>query len=139
MGVVGLGVDTIEVDRFAAALERRPRLAERCFTPQEAAYCASRAHPAQHFAVRFAAKEAIGKALGVGMRRWQEAEVVRGRFGAPEVALHGRVARRARSLGVTRIHLALTHSRTDAVAVAVAEAGSGRDEKIAETSEEGRP
>jgi holo-[acyl-carrier protein] synthase len=121
--LVGLGVDTIEVARFAAALARRPRLAERCFTPAEAAYCGSRAHPAQHFAVRFAAKEAVGKALGVGMRRWQEAEVVRGRYGAPEVALHGRLARRAASLGVSRIHLALTHSKTDAVAVAVAEAG----------------
>ncbi|MEW6581404.1 MAG: holo-ACP synthase [Actinomycetota bacterium] len=118
---MGLGVDTIEVDRFAEALARRPRLVERCFTPGEAAYCASRAQPAQHFAVRFAAKEAVGKALGVGMRRWQEAEVVHGRFGAPEVVLHGRLAERAAALGVERIHLALTHSRTDAVAVAVAE------------------
>ena len=123
MAVVGIGVDTIEVERFAAALARRPRLAERCFSRDEAAYCQSRAHPAQHFAVRFAAKEAVGKALGVGMRRWQEAEVVRGRFGAPEVALHGRLAERAAHLGVTRIHLALTHSKTDAVAVAVAESG----------------
>lgn len=123
MPVVGLGVDTIEVARFADALARRPRLAERCFTPAEAAYCASRAFPAQHFAVRFAAKEAVGKALGVGMRRWQEAEVVRGHHGAPEVALHGRMAERAASLGVSRIHLALTHSKTDAVAVAVAETG----------------
>lgn len=123
MPVVGLGVDTIEVARFADALARRPRLAERCFTPAEAAYCASRAFPAQHFAVRFAAKEAVGKALGVGMRRWQEAEVVRGHHGAPEVVLHGRMAERAASLGVSRIHLALTHSTTDAVAVAVAETG----------------
>ena len=123
MSLVGLGVDTIEVARFAAALARRPRLAERCFTPAEAAYCSSRAFPAQHFAVRFAAKEAVGKALGVGMRRWQEAEVVRGQYGAPEVALYGRLADRAAGLGVSRIHLALTHSRTDAVAVAVAEAG----------------
>ena len=115
-------MDTIEVARFAAALERRPRLGERCFTPAEAAYCWSRAFPPQHFAARFAAKEAIGKALGVGMRRWQEAEVVRGQFGAPEVALYGRLAERAAALGVTRIHLALTHSKTDAVAMAVAEA-----------------
>ena len=123
MPVAGVGVDTIEVARFADALARRPRLAERCFTPSEAAYCLSRAHPAQHFAVRFAAKEAVGKALGVGMRRWQEAEVVRGPHGAPGVALHGRLAERGAALGVTRIHLALTHSKTDAVAVAVAETG----------------
>lgn len=123
MPVVGIGVDTIEVARFADALARRPRLAERCFTPDEVAYCGGRVHPAQHYAVRFAAKEAIGKALGVGMRRWQEAEVVRGRFGAPEAQLHGRLARRGEQLGIVRIHLALTHSRTDAVAVAVAETG----------------
>lgn len=121
MPVIGVGVDTIEIQRFADALERRPRLAERCFTPVEAAYCWSRGFPPQHFAARFAAKEAVGKALGVGMRRWQEAEVVRGPFGAPEVALYGRLAERAASLGVTKIHLALTHSRTDAVAMAVAE------------------
>jgi holo-[acyl-carrier protein] synthase len=119
--VVGVGVDTIEIQRFADALERRPRLAERCFTPAEAAYCWSRGYPPQHFAARFAAKEAVGKALGVGMRRWQEAEVIRGQFGAPEVALYGRLAQRAASLGVSRIHLALTHSKTDAVAMAVAE------------------
>jgi holo-[acyl-carrier protein] synthase len=122
LSVIGVGVDTIEIARFAAALERRPRLAERCFTPAEAAYCSSRAFPPQHFAARFAAKEAVGKALGVGMRRWQEAEVVRGQYGAPEVALHGRLAERAAHLGVTKIHLALTHSKTDAVAMAVAEA-----------------
>ena len=64
MRIVGVGVDVVEIDRFAAALERRPRLAERCFTPAEAAYCASRRFPPQHFAARFAAKEAVGKALG---------------------------------------------------------------------------
>ena len=76
---MGVGVDVMEIDRFAASLARRPRLAERCFTPAEAAYCASRAFPPQHFAARFAAKEAVGKALGIGMTRWREVEVVRGR------------------------------------------------------------
>lgn len=120
MAVVGVGVDTIEIGRFADALTRRPRLAERCFTPGEAAYCRSRAFPAQHFAGRFAAKEAVGKALGVGMTRWREVEVVRER-GAPAVRLHGRYARIARARGVERIHLSMSHSRTDAVAVAVCE------------------
>ena len=118
--IVGVGVDAIEIARFAAALERRPRLGDRCFTEAEAAYCRSRAFPPQHFAARFAAKEAVGKALGLGMTRWREVEVVRGR-GAPSVALHGRYAERAEALGVTRIALSLTHSRTDAIAVAVAE------------------
>jgi holo-[acyl-carrier protein] synthase len=123
LAIAGVGVDTIEIARFAAVLERRPLLVERCFTPAEAGYCASRPAPAQHFAARFAAKEAVGKALGVGMRRWREVEVVRRRGGPPEVALHGVLAQRARELGVTRLHLALSHSRTDAVAVAVAECG----------------
>lgn len=119
--VIGVGIDLIEIDRIAAALARRPRFAERCFTPDEAAYCASRAYPPQHYAARFAAKEAVGKALGVGMTRWREVEVVRGR-GAPTVALHGRYRERAAALGVTRISLSLTHSRGMAAAVAVAEA-----------------
>jgi holo-[acyl-carrier protein] synthase len=117
---IGVGVDAIEIDRFAAALERRPRLAERCFTEAEAAYCRSRAFPPQHFAARFAAKEAVGKALGLGMTRWREVEVVRGR-GAPVARLHGLYAERAAALGVTRVLISLTHSRTDAIAVAVAE------------------
>jgi len=121
VAVVGVGIDLIEIDRIAAALERRPRFAERCFTEAEAAYCASRAFPPQHFAARFAAKEAVGKALGIGMTRWREVEVVRGR-GAPTPALHGRYRRRAEDLAVVRITISLTHSRGIAAAVAVAEA-----------------
>jgi holo-[acyl-carrier protein] synthase len=119
--IVGVGVDAIEIERIASALERRPRFAERCFTAAEAAYCRSRAFPPQHFAARFAAKEAVGKALGIGMTRWQEVEVVRGR-GAPTVRLAGRCAGRAAQLGVTGISLSLTHSRATAIAVAIAEA-----------------
>jgi holo-[acyl-carrier protein] synthase len=122
--VVGVGVDVVEIDRFAAALERRPRLAERCFTPAEAAYCASRAFPPQHFAARFAAKEAVGKALGIGMTRWREVEVARGR-GAPSIVLSGRYAERAAQLGVERVHVSLTHGRDSAVAFAVAESIGG--------------
>lgn len=118
--IVGVGVDLIEIERIAAALAKRPRFAERCFTEAEAAYCLSRAFPPQHFAARFAAKEAVGKALGRGMTRWREVEVVRGR-GAPTVALHAHYAEWAARLGVTRIHVTLTHSKGMAVAVAVAE------------------
>jgi holo-[acyl-carrier protein] synthase len=120
MGIVGVGVDVVEIDRFATALARRPRLAERCFTPAEVAYCLSRRFPAQHFAARFAAKEAVGKALGIGMTRWREVEVVRGR-GAPTIALHGRYAQRGEQLGVARIQISLTHGRDSAIAFAVAE------------------
>lgn len=124
MPVVGVGVDIMEIDRFAASLAKRPRLADRCFTPAEAAYCASKPFPPQHFAARFAAKEAVGKALGIGMTRWREVEVVRGR-GAPTIALHGLYARRAAHLGVERIHISLTHGRDAALAFAVAETSDG--------------
>ena len=124
MAVLGVGIDIMEIDRFAASLAKRPRLAERCFTPAEAAYCASKAFPPQHFAARFAAKEAVGKALGIGMTRWREVEVIRGR-GAPTIALHGRYARRAEDLGVDRIHISLTHGRDAAVAMAVIESLEG--------------
>ena len=119
MAVVGVGIDVMEIDRFAASLKRRPRLAERCFTPAEAAYCASRAFPPQHFAARFAAKEAVGKALGIGMTRWRQVEVVRGR-GAPRIALHGLYAQRAAALGVTQVLVSLTHGDTVAMATATA-------------------
>jgi holo-[acyl-carrier protein] synthase len=121
--IVGVGTDVVDIDRFAAALARRPRLAERCFTPAEAAYCRAKPYPPQHFAARFAAKEAVGKALGIGMTRWQEVEIVRGR-GAPTIALHGRYAQRGRDLGVERVHVSLTHERGTAIAFAVAEAGA---------------
>lgn len=122
--IVGVGVDLIEIDRIAAALAKRPRFAERCFTDAEAAYCLARAYPAQHFAARFAAKEAVGKALGRGMTRWREVEVVRGR-GAPSVVLHAHYADWAARFGVDRIHVTLTHSKGMAIAVAVAEHDPG--------------
>lgn len=118
--IVGVGVDVIEIERIVRALQRRPRFAERCFTEAEAAYCLSRAFPPQHFAARFAAKEAVGKALGRGMTRWREVEVVRDR-GAPTALLRGHYAEWAERRGVARIHLSLTHSKGLAVAVAVAE------------------
>jgi holo-[acyl-carrier protein] synthase len=124
LAVVGVGVDVMEIDRFAESLRRRPRLAERCFTDAEAAYCSAKPFPPQHFAARFAAKEAVGKALGVGMTRWREVEVVRGR-GAPTIALHGLYAERARRLGVDRVHVSLTHGRDTAMAFVVAEASGG--------------
>ncbi|MGD9570280.1 MAG: holo-ACP synthase [Thermoleophilia bacterium] len=123
MAVIGVGVDVMEIERFATALARRPRLAERCFTEAEAAYCAAKPFPPQHFAARFAAKEAVGKALGIGMTRWREVEVIRGR-GAPTIALHGRYAERGRQLGVERIHISLTHGEQSAIAFAVVESGT---------------
>jgi holo-[acyl-carrier protein] synthase len=114
-----VGVDLIEIARVRRALERHgDGFRERCFTAEERRYCDSRANPAQHYAGRFAAKEAVGKALGVGVQfTWKEIEVA-GRP-KPGVRLAGRTARVAERLGAGRIELSMTHSRELAAAVAV--------------------
>jgi holo-[acyl-carrier protein] synthase len=113
-----LGIDLIEIDRVAAALERHGgRFAERCFTAAERAYCDSKPNPAQHYAGRFAAKEAVGKALGTGVPfTWREIETAGP--GKPRVVLSGATARRARELEAGEIELSITHSRRLAAAVA---------------------
>ena len=113
----GVGIDLLEIDRMERALERHPRLAERVFTAAERDYAAARARPARHLAARFAAKEAVVKALGrpdgFGLR---EVEVVAGE--PPTVRLSGRAAELARD---TEVNISLTHSRDFAAAVAIAE------------------
>ncbi len=116
----GMGIDVMEIDRLERALARRPRLAERLFTPSERAYAAGRAHPAMHLAARFCAKEAVAKALA--LPAWDPHDVeVAGDGGPPSVRLSGRVGARARELGV-QVHVSLTHTRVTAAAVAAAEA-----------------
>ena len=117
VGVIGL--DLVEIERVEWALERRPRLAERLFTEAERAYARSRARPGQHLAARFAAKEAVTKALGLEVLRPGEIEVVRDGAGRPSARLTGAAARRADELGAT-VLLTLTHTATTAGAVAVA-------------------
>jgi holo-[acyl-carrier protein] synthase len=114
-----VGVDLIEIRRVQDALDRHgDGFRERCFTPGERAYCDSKANPAQHYAGRFAAKEAVGKALGSGVYfTWKEIEI-RGRP-KPGVHLTGRTARFAKKIGAGRIELSMTHSRELAAAVAV--------------------
>jgi holo-[acyl-carrier protein] synthase len=117
---VNVGLDLIEIERIRRALERYPTFRERCFTEAERAYCESRPNPAESFAGRFAAKEAVGKALGFGVARafaWRQIEVV-GRP-KPRVILSGRVAEVAALRGAGRIDLSMTHSRALAAAVAV--------------------
>lgn len=113
----GIGLDLVEIERVERALERRPRLAERLFTERERAYAASRARPGQHLAARFAAKEAVTKALALDVLRPLDIEVLAGPAGEPRARLHGVVAEQARGLAV---ELSLTHSRTTAAAVAIA-------------------
>ena len=113
-----VGIDLIEIHRVASALERRPRFAERVFTEAERRYCFSRPNPAQHFAARFAGKEAVGKALGCGVEfMWRDIEIA-GRP-KPGVTLTGQVAAYARRSGAGEIDLSMTHSKGMAAAVAV--------------------
>jgi holo-[acyl-carrier protein] synthase len=112
-----VGIDLLEIERLERALERRPRLAERLFTDAERGYAASRARPGQHLAARFCAKEAVAKALGLEAWSFRDVEVTSA-GGPPEVKLHGAVAQRAEALGVT-VRISLTHTRTDAGAVAI--------------------
>lgn len=115
-----VGIDIIDNKRMARAIERRPRLLERVFTRQEREYCLSKANPAQHFAARFAAKEAVGKALGTGVRSWQEIEVISTASGRPVVSVTGAMGAAAKSAGAENLTISLSHSRSASVAVAVA-------------------
>jgi len=112
-----VGIDLLEIERLERALDRRPRLAERLFTDGERRYAASRARPGQHLAARFCAKEAVAKAIGLEAWSFRDVEVTTA-GGPPEVTLHGAVAERAAALGVT-VRISLTHTRTDAGAVAI--------------------
>jgi holo-[acyl-carrier protein] synthase len=117
---VRVGIDVIEIERVAAALERYAGFRERVFTEAERAYCDARAQPAQHYAARFAAKEAVGKALGCGVNfTWLEIEVA-GRP-KPGVRLAGKTAAFAQRVRAGRIDLSMTHSKGIAAAVCVVE------------------
>ena len=115
-----VGLDVIEIERVREALARYPRFRERCFTEAERAYCDSRANPAQHYAARFAGKEAVGKALGFGIARafaWKDVEIA-GRP-KPGVRLSGRVEAWSRRVGAGELDLSMTHSKGIAAAVCV--------------------
>jgi len=119
--IAGLGVDICEIARMGRALERHPTLRERVFTPEEIAYCDSRARPAESYAGRFAAREAVIKALGGYRERgWRDISVTRAPTGAPAIRLEGNAKRRADVLGVTSVLISFTHERSSAVAFAVA-------------------
>jgi len=120
--MIGIGIDAVEVDRFRRALRKRPGIADRLFTPAERAYGERARDPAERLAARFAAKEAVMKALGVGLGAFafRDVEVVKAPSGAPSVVLSGRAAHLAATLGVTEWRLSLTHTTMVAEAVAVA-------------------
>lgn len=114
-----VGIDMIETDRVARVLAKHPsRFIKRVYTSEEAAFCRGRV---PELAARFAAKEAVMKALGTGTRGigWREVEVTRKRTGEPGITLHGRAIARAEKLGIDRLALSISHSRDYAVASVV--------------------
>lgn len=120
--MIGIGVDLCEVDRMRTALARTPGLRDRLFTDDERAYCDLRADPTERYAARFAAKEAVLKAmgLGVGACKWREIEVARADSGAPSVRLHGAAQALADERGIGGWLLTMTHTDRLAEAIAVA-------------------
>lgn len=114
--IIGIGVDVVDLARFAESLERTPTLHSRLFTSGEADL------PLESLAGRFAAKEAFVKALkGPAGMSWQDIEVITAPNGAPDFELHGAALDRAKELGITTAHLSISHDTTVATAFVVAE------------------
>jgi holo-[acyl-carrier protein] synthase len=123
----GIGIDTIEVDRIARSIETYgDQFVKRIFSEEEIAYSKGRPHAAEHFAARFAAKEAYAKALGTGVRRgfvWKDVSVGREPSGRPFIRLAGAMQERARRIvgSEFRIHASLTHTKSIAEAIVTIE------------------
>lgn len=125
-GIIGVGADIIEICRVRRAVERGGRrFLERVFTPAERDFCNARRDRYACYAARFAAKEAVLKAMGTGLSgcRWVDVEVARPGGGPPEIVLHGEAARLAGRKGISTVLISLSHGREHAVAFAVAAGG----------------
>lgn len=122
--IVGIGTDIIECLRIAQMIERHGELfIGRVYTPREIQYCQARKQATQHFAGRWAAKEAVLKALGTGWIRgisWRDVEVENVRGGQPQIVLHGGAKKTAERLGVDRTLISISHCRSHATAYAIA-------------------
>jgi len=126
MPIIGHGIDLVETARIARMLEEHAqRFLDRCFSPREQAYCnANPKRRVEHLAGRFAAKEAVLKAIGTGWRgkiAWTDIEVLRADSGQPHIELSGECRRIAADLGITRWHISISHVATHASASAIAE------------------
>ncbi len=131
--LIGIGVDTVEIERIALVASRHPRFAGRVLSEAERARFEcfrSEARRASFLAGRFAAKEAVMKSLGVGMGRlrWRDISVISGPTGKPEVRLSGTALKVAREQGVTRMHVSISHGREIALASAIAAAVDSEDD-----------
>ena len=123
MALAGVGVDILEIARMERAIARTPAFTRRMFTDEERAYCERRARPAQHYAGRFAAREAVLKALGCGFSRgvgMRDVSVVLDEAGRPQAVLAGRVAEIAAEQGVLEVAISISFTHDVAVANAVA-------------------
>ncbi|HWP83446.1 MAG TPA: holo-ACP synthase [Bacteroidota bacterium] len=123
MGMIqGIGVDVVDVERIKETIQGQGEaFLNKVFTERERAYCESKANPMQHFAARFAAKEAVSKAMQTGWSgkfRWKDVEVVNEESGAPTISLSHEVAK---TLAHSRVHLSLSHTENTVVAFAVIE------------------
>jgi holo-[acyl-carrier protein] synthase len=119
--VPGIGVDVVDVERMKFALERTPRIRQRLFTEDEIVYCEKFRFAERHYAGRWAAKEAVTKALGCGLIQWNGVEVIRRPRRAPSVRIFGKIQSFADMVGVRQedLFISITHSELSAVAVCV--------------------
>jgi holo-[acyl-carrier protein] synthase len=128
--VIAIGADLVDIDRMRRTVARTPRFVERVFTEDERRYCELRRDPAERYAARFAAKEAVLKALGTGLAGagMRDIEVVKATGGKPELVLHGRARDLADQLGVATWLITITHSDhlAQVFVAALADEGSGR-------------
>ena len=121
--IVGIGVDAVDVARMRQVLARTPSFRTRTFTDDERAYCEQMNDPTERYAVRFAAKEAVMKAMGLGLGSFgfYDCETVNAESGAPSLILRGPALEHAAARGITDWHITLTHTETSAIAMVVAE------------------
>lgn len=124
MRIIGHGVDLVRIERIERLIgEHADRFLDRCFTPQERDYCSPRRNAGEHFAARFAAKEAVLKAIGKGLAdgiSWTDVAVNRQPSGQPTVELSGRAMEIASEMGITSFFLSLSHTDTEALASVIA-------------------
>ncbi|MGB8859574.1 MAG: holo-ACP synthase [Ilumatobacteraceae bacterium] len=119
----GIGIDAVDIDRFRRSLSRTPAMRERLFTAEELAYVAPQVDPVRSLAARFAAREAVMKAMGLGLGAFgfHDVSVARADTGAPSLRVVGRAAELAADRGIMHWHLSLTHTDLVAIASVIAE------------------
>ena len=121
--IFGVGTDLIEIDRIRQAIEKNPRFLQKVYTEAEIAYCQRKKNPWQSFAARFAAKEAVSKAMGTGLGRigLHDIEIVQKPSGQPQVVCHGAAKAFLLEHGLGNVHISLSHSAQFAIATAIIE------------------